>query len=489
MEQGTVKKRKTMLMLLWVALIGVFIWNKGGTMSYALVYMLGYYLVAAFGIYYGAGAGTMAGTGVGLALTVVNTCPEQIGVFAVAGLATGFFGQLGRVVGALSFVAAILGGSIMYAPVLTNDFFWEMIFALVFLGITNSHWGSFSDNLQKTYFPGVTGHDSSKALGIIGGMSSREELQTSGKRSYKSTVREQWLEEYAEHLKRVAGSMSTMPVLSDVFSQLSGVLEEVTVADPITLLDDMQEGSLNQTGNMKKTNKNRTRRSFAVVEEEHRISGPVLSASFGVAKCAKTGESISGDQFSCIRLPGQRIMLGICDGMGSGRRAGEDSRRIIELLEYLVEAGILLRTSVKLIHTMMLQEQNEDVTVSLDVATIDMVRGDCEMTKVGAAASFIRRKNGVDMIQAESIPIGILPECNPTEICLRLRAGDLYVMVSDGVLENIEAVEKEEAMAGFLSGLPEDLSAQEYAQKILDFALAGGNAGDDMTILTLLMDA
>lgn len=488
MEQGTVKKWKRMLAVLLVVTIGTYVWNKGGQVWQSLAYLVGYYVVLALGLYGGAGAGAIAGTAAGVALTLLTQHPEQVGVFAVAGLAVGFFGQLGAAVGSLSFVAAALGGSIMYAPALSNDFFWEMIFSLGLLVLLHPLWQRFAQRSSVKRQRRGNSIYASNALGIIGSMSTREDTAAFGKRHYKTVVCEQWLEDYAQHLKRISGSFRTMPVLSDVFLQLSGVLEEVSTGDPIQLLDGIQDGSLNQTGSLGRTNKSRTRSSFSVAEELHRISGPVLSATFGAAKCAKEGETTSGDQFSCIRLPGQRLMLGICDGMGSGRRASEDSQRIIELLEHLVEAGLLLRTSVKLIHTMMLYEQNEDVSVSLDVATVDMVRGDCEMTKAGAAASFIRRKNSVEMIQAESLPIGILPECNPTESCFRLRAGDLCVMVSDGVLEAIAAVEKEEAMAGFLSGLPEDLTAQEYAQRILDFALAGGPAEDDMLVLTLLMD-
>lgn len=65
-----------------------------------------------------------------------------------------------------------------------------------------------------------------------------------------------------------------------------------------------------------------------------------IKALTGLARVAKSGESVSGDNYSFLELSGTgELLMVLTDGMGSGEMADRDSSNLIEALEYLMEAG------------------------------------------------------------------------------------------------------------------------------------------------------
>ena len=60
---------------------------------------------------------------------------------------------------------------------------------------------------------------------------------------------------------------------------------------------------------------------------------------YGMACSPREGEPISGDTCTVqTGLPGQ-VIMSLSDGMGSGRSASEDSEKVIELTQRLLETG------------------------------------------------------------------------------------------------------------------------------------------------------
>lgn len=235
--------------------------------------------------------------------------------------------------------------------------------------------------------------------------------------------------------------------------------------------------------------------------------------SFGIARRVKQSAGVSGDSFSQQWLPGGKTFLALCDGMGSGERAFQESEYALELLERLMEAGYSLSTAMQLVHTALLfGQEGERHPVAMDGCVLDLWNGMGRIVKAGGVCSFLWRNGEVKQLRAEALPAGILAGTEPGEVLFHIRSGDVLVMLTDGVLEEIQDLQKEDAFEALLKrGLAdggteaaaacEKNSGRTYERGAELGSLANGCAlarwlleqitehnpdgpGDDMTILT-----
>ncbi len=204
---------------------------------------------------------------------------------------------------------------------------------------------------------------------------------------------------------------------------------------------------------------------------------------FGISRVPKEGEEISGDSYTFRSgIPGQAV-LSLSDGMGSGRAANEDSEKVIELTEKLLETGFSARAALKLVNTVLLLTGGPERPATLDVCLVDLYTGVMEAMKLGAPASFVMGAEEVCVMESGVVPAGILNPVEPVLLSRKLWDGDKIVMVSDGILDAMPGEEKEKSFCDFLAGLPA-AGPQETAEMILAFVLSfEGEPQDDMTVL------
>ncbi len=78
---------------------------------------------------------------------------------------------------------------------------------------------------------------------------------------------------------------------------------------------------------------------------------------YGISRVPKEGELLSGDSFSYFQNDQGAAVLSLSDGMGSGREAAAESRKLIELLEQFLEAGVSEETALGLINSASVYER------------------------------------------------------------------------------------------------------------------------------------
>ena len=206
-----------------------------------------------------------------------------------------------------------------------------------------------------------------------------------------------------------------------------------------------------------------------------------ISAS---ARRIREDEKHSGDNFTYMQLGCGQTFMSICDGMGSGKRAGTFSEVVIDLLEQLLESGFGEETTLKLINSILLTGNQWQEPAAVDMALIDQYSGVCQLLKMGAACTYIKRGNWVECVSSTSLPMGVLDEVDVETVTKKLYDGDFVIMISDGIVDSLKCEDKEGAMGRMIMDI-DTSSPREMAWEILgkSLELAEGVPKDDMTVI------
>ncbi len=193
--------------------------------------------------------------------------------------------------------------------------------------------------------------------------------------------------------------------------------------------------------------------------------------------CAREAR-ISGDCCDTFSDGKGFYHLILSDGMGAGGRAAVDSIMTVSFVLRLIKAGFGFDAALKLINSSLLIRTGEETLATLDIGCIDLYTGKMEFLKAGAAPSFLCRDGKVAEITGSSLPAGILQGIRYDRRTVRLREGDLIVMVSDGTMTVApEWIKEELALAA--ADPPEKI-----AQRLAGLAKRNEHGpGDDITVM------
>jgi len=219
-------------------------------------------------------------------------------------------------------------------------------------------------------------------------------------------------------------------------------------------------------------------------------SAKQFEVDIGVAGVAKGGDLLSGDSFSMLELDSGKFAVAISDGMGNGERARQESSAALSILQQLLQSGMNEQLAVKSVNSILLLRSPEEMYATVDLAIIDLYSADTTFLKIGSTPSFIKRGNEVIPIVASNLPIGIIQEIDVDFIHMPLQAGDLLIMMSDGIYDAPGyAVNKELWMKRVINELRSN-DPQEIADSLLDTVVRfhEGEIHDDMTVLVTRID-
>ena len=206
--------------------------------------------------------------------------------------------------------------------------------------------------------------------------------------------------------------------------------------------------------------------------------------AIGNSEVTKNNSNISGDSTLNIRLKDGKYLVAISDGMGSGNEARQSSNKALKMLENLLVSGFDKKTSIELINSSLINN-NEEIFATLDIAIVDLYKGNIEFIKSGACPTYIKNNKKVQVIKANSLPAGIINDTNLQSFDRDIASGDIMIMCSDGVLDsNIEYKNKELWVKYLLEDM-ESTNTKKIADLILNEAIDNtyGVAKDDMSVV------
>jgi stage II sporulation protein E len=210
---------------------------------------------------------------------------------------------------------------------------------------------------------------------------------------------------------------------------------------------------------------------------------PIYSVEVGVAQLSEERGKLCGDSYKYFCDGKGKFILLLSDGMGTGGRAAVDSAMVSGLMSRMISSGFGYDCSLKIINSSMLFKSTDESLATVDIASIDLFSGECELRKAGAAPTLIRKSGRVGNAASTSLPPGILRNVSFDYAKVNLKKDDIVVMLSDGATtEGTKWIS--EIIANW-----DICSAQKLADDIALAARRRRSDGhsDDITVLTAII--
>ncbi len=205
-------------------------------------------------------------------------------------------------------------------------------------------------------------------------------------------------------------------------------------------------------------------------------------ATVSMDNCQK---SVSGDCETHFLSNDGYLYCAICDGMGSGTAAAQDSKKTAEIFEKLAGSGMEMTEIAKIINAGIITSWGDERCVSADFLKIDMFSGDCELIKLGGASTTAKIDGAVSVFENPQVPMGILNYENVESKLFFIQDEAYIVLMTDGVPDSRgDRCTGEEFVKNIVEACGE-MTAKNLADTVLMSSVTGGRPKDDMLVTVL----
>ncbi len=213
------------------------------------------------------------------------------------------------------------------------------------------------------------------------------------------------------------------------------------------------------------------------------ISEDKFSIQLGLARLPKTGNEISGDSCIQVKLDDNKHMVVLSDGMGAGTEAKKSSQIVTKMLTQTLSAGFDKEDSIELINSTV-KLSTEEIFATMDVAIFDLYKGIVEFIKNGSCKTYIKNKQNIDIVEPNSLPLGILNDVDFTAYDKDLHDGDIFIMCSDGIIDSNQVQTGDKWFLKLIKEINTN-NVKKMADIILNEAIDNGYGilKDDMSVI------
>lgn len=207
---------------------------------------------------------------------------------------------------------------------------------------------------------------------------------------------------------------------------------------------------------------------------------PSFSVTAAVCGAVRANSAHSGDCAVYALLDRHTYAIILCDGMGSGDAAREESRLCASLLMRLLIVGLSPESALGMINSMLLCTSGGTLS-AIDLCLISLDDGSSRLYKFGGADTYARVGGDVCRINARTVPVGAVVGEDGASFKIKSEKGDIIVLVSDG----IASLEKnnDDRINSVIKSY-NGSEAHTLARLILDCAKkAGADSADDITVV------
>ena len=121
---------------------------------------------------------------------------------------------------------------------------------------------------------------------------------------------------------------------------------------------------------------------------------------------------------------------------------------------------------------------------TIDASIFDLYNGNVEFIKNGSCKTYIKNKQNIDVVNSNSLPLGILNNVEFSVFDRDINDGDIFVMCSDGIIDSKEEEQTDKWFMKVLKNISTN-NVQKMADILLNEAIDNnyGICKDDMSII------
>ncbi len=162
-----------------------------------------------------------------------------------------------------------------------------------------------------------------------------------------------------------------------------------------------------------------------------------INIQYGYGSLSANEHNICGDNYLIKEMCNGKFVTAISDGMGKGFLAFKESNETLNLVSQVLEQNLDVSTSIEILNTFYAVQEYLDRYSTLDLLEINRHTKLAKFYKMGASTSYIIKQNGtINKIYNQNLPFGIDDYIDYKDYFLE--DGDLILMSSDGIFENIK---------------------------------------------------
>ena len=197
----------------------------------------------------------------------------------------------------------------------------------------------------------------------------------------------------------------------------------------------------------------------------------------GIASAGRFGLLASGDRGAHFPGPGLRYYVLLCDGMGTGPGAAQESESALRILTGLLQAGMPASEALGTLNDLYVLRETGGFSTA-DLLELHLDTGRAGLYKWGAAPSYLKHRRSAKKMGTAAPPPGVgIGEAHQAEVIrLSLQKEETVVLISDG----LESEETQSQIADFAGQAPKALAAALVA------AAPAGEADDRTAVAVCL---
>lgn len=191
--------------------------------------------------------------------------------------------------------------------------------------------------------------------------------------------------------------------------------------------------------------------------------------------------NISGDNVLISETKDGKVVSVICDGMGKGYSASLSSEFVIRMFEELFKSTLSSYAIIQMMNTYCEIKDSIDSFCTLDYMELDRKNKALTFYKMSSAPSYVFHKDKtIEKVENKRLPLGKESEILTDKV--KIEEGDIIVMSSDGIFDNIK---NESELNDYISSITH-LPAPKIVYQIINYIKEINKLTDDDISLVVL---